>query len=225
MNPEDCSAPIERRCMRDHIRDTLLQRILDGSLAAGERLIELNLAREFHVSQTPVREALRELEAMGAVKSERYCGTHVRPADMTELVESYELRAILEERAAQLAVPCPRDMLDELGAALENMKCAATEHDLARYTLNAVLFHRRIIEQSGNHLFLHTWNTLHAQARVHFVALRLGDLLPDFAQEHEPILEALRAGDGHQAGRLLRQMLERLLPLITRSDPPPHAAN
>jgi len=105
--PVPVVALIQRSCMRDKIRDVIVTRILDGSYAAGERLIELSLAREFNVSQAPVREALRELEALGLVQSERYRGTRVRKADTRELMEAYEMRAVLEERAAQLAVPCP----------------------------------------------------------------------------------------------------------------------
>ncbi len=69
---------VKRVCMRDHIRDVLVARILDGTYPAGMQLKELSLAREFNVSQAPIREALRELEGSGLVTSERYRGTRVR---------------------------------------------------------------------------------------------------------------------------------------------------
>jgi DNA-binding GntR family transcriptional regulator len=62
---------LKRTCMRDRIRDVLVARILDGTYAAGTQLKELILAREFNVSQAPIREALRELEGAGLVVSER----------------------------------------------------------------------------------------------------------------------------------------------------------
>ena len=71
---------LKRTCMRDHIRDVLVARILDGSYPAGTQLKELSLAREFNVSQAPIREALRELEGSGLVTCERYRGTRVRGA-------------------------------------------------------------------------------------------------------------------------------------------------
>ena len=52
---------VKKECMRDRIRDTLVGRILDGTYPAGTQLKELYLAREFDVSQAPIREALREL--------------------------------------------------------------------------------------------------------------------------------------------------------------------
>ena len=72
---------IHRACMRDQVRDRILSRILSGEYAPGTRLKELSLAAECGVSQAPVREALRELEALGLVECERYRGTRVRSAD------------------------------------------------------------------------------------------------------------------------------------------------
>jgi Bacterial regulatory proteins, gntR family len=78
---------LRRTCMRDRIRDVLVGRILDGTYPAGTQLKELILAREFNVSQTPIREALRELEGSGLVTSERFRGTRVRGADWAEMRE------------------------------------------------------------------------------------------------------------------------------------------
>ena len=68
----------ERSCLSDHIRRELARRILDGTLKPGERLVELKIAAEFESSQTPVREALRELESLRLVESSPYRGTRVR---------------------------------------------------------------------------------------------------------------------------------------------------
>src|SRR5579864_2234757 len=93
---------VKKECMRDNIRDVLIARILDGTYPAGTQLKELYLAREFDVSQAPIREALRELEGSGLVTCERFRGTRVRGADFAEMRESYELRTMLEARAVAL---------------------------------------------------------------------------------------------------------------------------
>src|SRR5262249_3032424 len=115
---------VKRLCMRDHIRDVLVARILDGTYPPGTQLKELSLAREFNVSQAPIREALRELEGSGLVTSERYRGTRVRGADSAEMLETYELRATLEVRAVELAIPCSPDVLTEMEKCLRLMKAA-----------------------------------------------------------------------------------------------------
>ena len=79
---------VGRACMRHHIRDAIVSRILEGVYSPGTRLKELALAREFNVSQAPVREALRELEALHLVQTEHYRGTRVRSIDLAELAEA-----------------------------------------------------------------------------------------------------------------------------------------
>src|SRR5262249_41458726 len=115
-------AALKRTCMRDHIRTVLVARILDGTYPAGTQLKELSLAREFNVSQAPIREALRELEGSGLVTCERFRGTRVRGADFNEMLESYELRATLEVRAVELAIPCAPDVITQLEKCFGLMK-------------------------------------------------------------------------------------------------------
>jgi DNA-binding GntR family transcriptional regulator len=88
--------PAKRTCMRDHIRDVLVARILDSTYAAGTQLKELSLAREFNVSQAPICQR-SELEGSGLVTSERYRTRAWR--GFPGMRESYELRATLEVRA------------------------------------------------------------------------------------------------------------------------------
>ncbi len=208
--------PLLRRCMRDQIRDRLLERILEGTYAPGHRFVELDLAAEFQVSQSPVREALRELEVMGAVDSLRYKGTRVRSPNPVEMAEAYALRAILEQRSAELAVPCPPSVLDSLRADLAALHEAARDRDVARYSRHAFNFHRSIVVQSGNHLFLEIWENVQTRARLPFVAQHLSAELASCAADHDPILAALEKGEGASAGRLLRTFMESLLAKLPR---------
>ncbi len=93
---ENSGGNAPRECARDRLRDEIVRRILNGDYEAGAHLKELVLAREFGVSQAPVREALRELEMLGLVVSERYCGTRVLPCGSADLREAYELKAVIE---------------------------------------------------------------------------------------------------------------------------------
>src|ERR1700734_3507995 len=112
------------KCTRRRIRDALVARILDGTYPAGTRLKELTLAREFNVSQSPIREALRELEGTGLVTSERYRGTRVRGADSVEMRESYELRLMMEVRSIECGLPLSTAMAEKLQSCITNMAAA-----------------------------------------------------------------------------------------------------
>ena len=74
-----------RLLLREHIKDQILERILDGTYEPGERLVETRIAREFETSQVPVREALRELEALRFVESEPFRGARVRAFTLDEI--------------------------------------------------------------------------------------------------------------------------------------------
>jgi DNA-binding GntR family transcriptional regulator len=214
MNTAGVVNPVQRSCMRDKIRDAIVTRILDGSYAPGVRLIELNLAREFNVSQAPVREALRELEAHGLVESERYRGTRVRSADARDLREIYQLRAALEEHAAQLAVPVAPEALATLAAILENMHATAAAGDIGHYARLAISFHRMVVELSGNRLFLKSWDGLHLDVPARIASFYVGDRIRDYADAHDAILQALRDSKGNEAGRLLRELIQRLVTMF-----------
>src|SRR3954469_16342168 len=118
------SMAIHRDCMRDQIRRTLVQRILDGYYQPGDRLVELQIARELKTSQGPVREALRELEALRLVESETYRGTRVRALSEREMEDAGRVRGMLEEAAAQWAAAVLKRNVSPLRAELEAIRKA-----------------------------------------------------------------------------------------------------
>ncbi|MEI9893307.1 MAG: GntR family transcriptional regulator [Chthoniobacter sp.] len=81
----------------------MLLSIFGGAWKAGDRLREENLAALFHVSRTPIREALQELAAVGLVELRPNCGALVASFGPREIEEIYEIRALLEAEATRLA--------------------------------------------------------------------------------------------------------------------------
>jgi DNA-binding GntR family transcriptional regulator len=204
---------VKRTCMRDHIRDVLVARILDGTYPAGTQLKELSLAREFNVSQAPIREALRELEGSGLVTSERYRGTRVRGADFEEMRESYELRATLEVRAVELALPCSAEVLAELENCLREMTDAHGRNDSEGYITEALSFHRHLIVASRNRTFVAVWDSLHWDVRGRIAVERIARKADDFAQIvqlHEVLFQRIREGAVSEAARLVREIFTRV---------------
>jgi DNA-binding GntR family transcriptional regulator len=204
---------VKRTCMRDHIRDVLVARILDGTYPPGTQLKELSLAREFNVSQAPIREALRELEGSGLVTSERYRGTRVRGADFEEMRESYELRATLEVRAVELAMPCSPEVIAELEESLRLMKAAVKESDVEVYISEALRLHRVLIVASRNRAFISVWDSLHWDVRGRIAVeqfARKGGGFVALIELHEALLEKIRAQDVAGSAALVRQIFTRV---------------
>lgn len=207
------SAP-KGKCTRRRIRDVLVARILDGTYPAGTRLKELTLAREFDVSQAPIREALRELEGSGLVTSERYRGTRVRGADYRELRESYELRLVMEERALELAAPFSPELSEELARRTRAMANAVDTKEPERYIDEALAFHRGLVEASGNRAFLAVWDFMHWNVRgrvvLRRIASREGRGLKPLLDLHRAMSARIRAGDMPGATDKLRALFRRI---------------
>jgi DNA-binding GntR family transcriptional regulator len=211
---------MQRACMHKRIRDVLVTRILDGTYPPEFRFKELTLAREFSVSQAPVREALRELEALGLVTSEHYRGTRVRGVDVEELREAYELRALIEAHAAEFVATNAREVCDFLAGQLDEMREAMEARDDDRLAAAALRFHRRLVEASGNRTFLNTWDSFHWDVRARVFLRRIaaahGEISSAYGT-HAAIIERLRAGDGPGAAAAVRKNFELLLGLIDRA--------
>jgi DNA-binding GntR family transcriptional regulator len=194
--------------LRDQIKDVLLQRILDGVYASGDRIVEIRVAEEFGVSQAPVREALRELEILRLVVSEPFRGARVKEVRPEEIAEGYPVRAALEEVGARAAAPSLAGNVKPLEAELRGMRAAAADHDLHRFVRHDVGFHRLFVQASGNRTLIEVWESLHVDLRTRLTLIqRLGEL-GAVAESHVPLLEALGAGDSELAGRLVREHIE-----------------
>ncbi len=195
-----------RQSNSHRIRCVLEQRILDGTLPPGTRLRELEIAKEFQTSQTPVREALEALHTMRLVESERYRGTYVRGITDREMEEAYTVRGALEQLAAELAAPHLEGNVQDLREILATLREAALSGDKQRYAKFNDQFHRSIVAHSRNSLLMESWSSLGFETRVRVhLAQRSQPNLAARADEHTPIVDALEAGDGVLAGLHLRE--------------------
>jgi DNA-binding GntR family transcriptional regulator len=190
--------------MRDQIRRVLVQRILHGYYKPGDRLVELQIARELKTSQGPVREALRELEALRLVESVTYRGTRVRALSKREMEDAGRVRGVLEQAAARWGAAALKQEPGPLRAALEAIRAAAAIRDADAYAEHNMNFHRLIVEASGNSVLLRVWDSLMLEARTR-IGLSQRDIDMSVAAEtHVPIVEAFERGDGETAARLLQ---------------------
>ena len=206
---------VERACMRHRIRDAIVSRILEGTYPPGERLKELALAKEFNVSQAPVREALRELEALHLVQTEHYRGTRVRAIDVDELRQAYELRLLIEKAAVRRAPPCSADDLRALEAETVTMQRTTAPGDNDVHMAAVLRFHRKLVEMSRNALFLRAWESMAWDVRVRVAIKRIGlssvSVRQEYIQRRKKIVKALRDGDSAVAADLIEEITGKLL--------------
>lgn len=188
--------PLERSVLSDRIKDHLLQEIMTGHYPPGARIVETRVARELGTSQAPVREALRDLEALGIVEINAFKGARVRHPNRSELSEAYDVRAELESLGARLALTRMTDAdLDELEEYLNDMQAAADAGDTHRAAVIDVAFHGRIVEIAGNRTLERVWRYLEPMSRTYITLVVPGVNARQVADLHIPILTALRCRD------------------------------
>jgi DNA-binding GntR family transcriptional regulator len=198
---------IERhKSARDLIRSTLLKRISEGAYLPGERLKEMALAREFEVSQAPVREAFRELETLGLLVSEHYRGTRVRGISSQEFRDAYQLRGYLEEIAVQL-IPTTKlkDAIPSIEALQAAMRTAALTGNADAFARANTQFHRSIVSLASNQTLLKVWDSLEIGMLSRLNLQKNEKKLRSLAEIHQPIVDSLKRGDLKRTGAMLRE--------------------
>jgi len=200
-----------KNCVSDRIKDVILQRIFDGTYQPGQKLVELQIAKEFATSQAPIREALSQLEAMRMVETEPYKGTRVRQVTSSEMQECLEIRGVLEQLAAEKMGDKLKPRMDELRQRAKDTVVAAREKNAQKYGHANIEFHRIIVEACANKTLKMVWETIAPEIRM--LSLVHSNLfnLEDCANEHLEIIEAFAENDNRYAGKLLKLHTETVL--------------
>lgn len=203
---EQSAASETYKSARDRIRGILLKRISEGVYLPGERLKEMALAREFEVSQAPVREAFRELETLGVLVSSHYRGTRIREISKQETEDIYQLRGYLEEIAVQLISPTKLKMeIEPIEALQVEMRTAARAGDMDRFARANTRFHRSIVRMASNQILLKVWDSFEIGMRSRLNLQKNQAKLLSLAEIHQPIVDSLKLGDLERTGTLLRE--------------------
>jgi len=189
-------AAITRSVLSEQVKGRLLQAILDGRYPPGARIVETRVARELGTSQAPVREALRDLEALGVVENSPFRGARVRQPSVEELLEAFEVRAVLEGHAARAAIHRLTDVdLAHLHTLLDQMRRAAEAGDPYAEATADAQFHAYILHRAGNATLERVWRTLEPFLRTYITIVSPGVDRRAVADRHLHIIDALRSGD------------------------------
>lgn len=201
---------LRRTNLREEAVAVLRAAILGGELEPGSIHSAVGLAERLGVSPTPVREAMLELANSGLVEVLPNRGFRVSVIDDQDLDEIFELRMLLEVRAVKLVIDRATDeALEGLYEPLEELEAAAGRNDVAAFLVADRRFHLALLALAGNHRMVDIISGLRDQTRI--VGLRsLADAgtLQATADEHRPILEALRARDAATGERVMAMHLE-----------------
>jgi DNA-binding GntR family transcriptional regulator len=191
-----------RRTAYEAIVATLREAILSGALPPGTRLIQADIATQFGVSNTPVREALRQLTAEDLVRFDSFHGAEVRTPELDEIREVYELSTVLAPLAVRRAVERIDD--DELARLRELHESMRRVSDVSEWTQLNREFHDTIDEAAGSARLLRMLSGLR-DARMLQVIMAIDAAGPTIDQsnlEHGELLEAIERRDAPRASQI-----------------------
>ena len=187
-----------------------------GELRAGEQVLQDALAERYGVSRVPLREALKILEGEGQVVYRPHRGYFVAELDIDDLREIYRIRDLLESEAIRVAATAlSGDDLARMVEAADGVDRADAAGDLVAMTTANRRFHFIIIEAAGMprmaRLIRILWDATDAYRSLYYADR---DHRVQVQQEHRAVIDALSAGDGERAVRLLRDHREHAVAAV-----------
>jgi DNA-binding GntR family transcriptional regulator len=189
----------------------LMLAIEAGEFKPGDRLREVDVAARLQLSRTPVREALRRLEAENIIEHRPRVGAVIRTLSQTEVVELYEMRLVLERTAAQMAAKhAVAAEVDALTALNDRIAQAAV--DPSRAAAINQQFHRSIYLAARNRFLLESARALN-NALLLLGPTTLADeaRIKTVVHQHSRIIAAISVGDAEGAGTAAEVHLEASL--------------
>lgn len=229
--------PISKKRLSQVAVERIQKYIEELDLPAGHQLpSERQLSESLGISRNSVREALRVLEIMDVVEIRPGSGSYVkdnedtsfvialgeRPKDIETLFEHFEIRQILEPRAASLAAErATEEILYEMEVQIEAFAQCTAEGDLTGMILADTEFHRLIAEATQNRMLTSLNETI-----THYLHEGWKGVLPlpgravKTIEEHRRILDAIRTRDTEQAAQSMSTHLKNAVSDLAKSHHP-----
>jgi len=217
--PKKTMRPLDNRLsIAEAAADRIREAILRGTYRQGERLSDLHIAEELETSRGPIREALKLLQAQGLVIQKPNRGTFVTRVSADDIRDTCELRVALESYAVRALARQPREAdLLALRRLLDKMDRAAAHGDKLRVSQLDRDFHDLLCFLGGGRRLHEVYEREVLNALGFFgVDAQAYQPISDMGIEFWPLLEAIEAGDGDRAARLIEAHVRRACSLLSR---------
>lgn len=196
MTPPLSSVRVVRNALGEQVANHLRDAIVRGELAAGQRLVETEIAESLEVSRGPVRDGFRILEAEGLI-AKRGQGYIALSLDDDDIKELYSMREALESLALRLTMEqMPAPNLTPLRVLIDRMRAAAEAGDGDAFARADIGFHAAMCDVSGHRRLASAWRQGEpiTTALVGATVMRDADLVKT-AERHSDIVRLIEAGD------------------------------
>ena len=191
-----------------HLREAITR----GELAPGERVNETKLTRELALSRSPVREAIRILEAEGLLTTEPHRGAHVRQVSDEDLEEIFDVRLMIESHGLRRGLHrLTLEAIDPLRAAVDEARAALAAEAFARWHQASLRFHDGLVALAANRHLARLHEELKISLRRYQISvIGLPGQPERWQAEHEAILTALEQGRIERGAELVAAHITNL---------------
>lgn len=199
--------------LKDLAHGSIKNAILTLRFQPGQALSNRDLASQLQISETPIRDALQELEQEGFVTRIPHKGTFVTEIDPKDIEETFQLRATLERLSVELTVPTLDPIaFDQMAALLNDAEKALADGEREQCSQLGYQFHQCFIRPADNRrLKVILQNLEDHHARFRRISDTLDGRLEKSQIEHRQIFEAAKAGDVEQVANAMYNHLVSVL--------------
>lgn len=202
---------------KNHIADNILNAILQRTLLPGERLGEQELAMQFGVSRTLVRESLIELQARGFVEVRTRSGWFVVEPSFQEACETYAARRVIESGMLQDAGKPLQSVIKSLRKHIADEKKSIQNDNSAQRSVLLADFHVCLAESLGNRFLSAMMVDLSARTTLVSALYQSLHDAQDSNDDHAAIVDAMAAGRMEEAAQRMREHLDWLKARLDKS--------
>jgi len=214
MNIDKSEINIEKKSNKDKICESILELIIKGKINSGDKISIKEMSEISNMSNTPVREALSNLEELGLFKKIPYKGYKVREFDLSEIEEILQTRSALESFATKL---CSKRINKSKKEKLEEIQRIGKKHiqsedNLKDYSMYNLEFHRTIIKFSNNNYLAKIYKKIEYQIFLFSSRLFVDiDVARRSFKEHDDILNEIINGSEYEARRKIEEHILKSL--------------
>lgn len=185
--------------------------IINGKVKPGTHLVISKIADQYGVSDIPVREALKELNAEGLVETVPHVGSRVASISLDNFEDMLVMRECLEPFAAELAAKnIDEETVERLEQYNNTMKAALEKNDIESYHDANTRFHRLLIEASGNKIMAKAiFELMDSEQRMRMIFQLFPEILDVSNKEHGLILDLVKKRNGKALARLIYEHKKR----------------
>ncbi|MBR0374459.1 MAG: GntR family transcriptional regulator [Mogibacterium sp.] len=185
--------------------------ILSGKIKSGEKLTEQSICKEYNVSRTPVREALRQLETDGLIENIPNRGAYVIGLTKRDISDLFDLRCIFEMQAVQWAIERMNDEeVDQLRENVEFMEFYTLKEDADKVLQFNSQFHNIIYKGTKNRMLYQTLSSYQTYLK-HSAPPKTfsGDYVRTILKEHKAIFDAFENKNTAAGRRAMQYHMEQ----------------